>query len=64
MGKVMSYVYTLSLCAQPVGQLLFGWLLDRYSSELPAIFLGCGLVIGLIGVLTARYIGRIDRDCK
>ena len=65
MGKVMSYVYTLSLCAQPVGQLLFGWLLDRYSSELSAIFLGCGLVIGLIGALTARYIGRIDRDdCK
>ena len=65
MGKIMSYVYTLSLCAQPVGQLLFGWLLDRYSSELPAIFLGCGLVIGLIGVLTARYIRRIDRDdCK
>ena len=65
LGKVMSYVYTLSLCAQPVGQLMFGFLFDRYSSELPAIFLGCGLAISITGIVSARFIRRIDNDnCK
>ena len=28
MGKVMSYVFTLSMCAQPIGQMVYGALFD------------------------------------
>lgn len=40
-GKVMAFVMTISQCAQPLGQLLYGWGWDR----LPA-----GSVLGLTGV--------------
>ena len=31
-GKVMAFVYTLSLCAQPVGQLVYGALFDTVDA--------------------------------
>ena len=33
MGKVMSYVFTLSMCAQPVGQIVYGALFDRFCRQ-------------------------------
>lgn len=50
-GKVMSFVYTLSMCAQPLGQLLYGALFDALPPAwvlLPsAVFvLLCGCVYG------------------
>lgn len=37
MGKVMSCVFTLSMCAQPVGQVVYGALFDCF----PTASIGC-----------------------
>lgn len=55
MGKVMSYVFTLSLCAQPLEQLLYGYLFDRFSQNIFWILLLSGLVVCSIGFLSKGF---------
>lgn len=55
MGKVMSYVFTLSLCAQPLGQLIYGYLFDRFSSEIFWVLFLSGLAVCLIGFLSKGF---------
>ncbi len=58
MGRVMSYMYTLSLCAQPVGQILYGTLLDRFSGSVYWVLIPSGLLVCLMGLLS---FGRLSR---
>lgn len=57
MGKVMSYVFTLSLCAQPAGQILYGAFFDFFSDSVYWVLLPSGLIICLIGFFS-RYLLR------
>src|SRR5699024_3097371 len=43
MGKIMSCVFTLSLCAQPVGQLVYGGLFDLCGARAHWVLLPSGL---------------------
>ena len=55
MGKVMSYVFTLSLCAQPLGQLVYGALFDRLSAAPHWVLIPSGLLVCVIGLLSAKF---------
>src|SRR5699024_7585026 len=41
MGKVMSCVFTLAMCAQPLGQVLYGALFDRLAPQWVLLPAGC-----------------------
>lgn len=43
-GKVISCVLTLSMCAQPIGQVIYGGLIERFSNYIHLIFLITGLI--------------------
>lgn len=47
-GKVMSYVTTLSLCAQPLSQAVYGLLFDIFSNSVYILFLFTGFVMLLV----------------
>ena len=32
-GKVMAYTSTVTLCVQPVGQIVYGFLFDKFSNR-------------------------------
>ena len=49
MGKVMSCVFTLSMCAQPVGQVVYGALFDCFS-----------VLICLIAVASRGFLKRME----
>lgn len=61
MGKVMSYVFTLSLCAQPVGQVLYGALFDRFSSQPAWVLLPSGLLVCLIGAASVPFFTALEK---
>lgn len=44
MGKVMSCVFTLSMCAQPVGQVVYGALFDCFSDSVYWVLIPTGSV--------------------
>ncbi len=56
MGKVMSYVFTLSMCAQPAGQIIYGALFDHFSDSVYFVLIPSGLLICLIGLLSRHFL--------
>lgn len=57
-GKVMAFVYTLSLCAQPLGQLLYGALFDALP---PAwVLIPSGAVVAAAAIVLRGFFARLD----
>lgn len=61
MGKVMSYVFTFSMCAQPLGHLIYGALFDRLSQCVYWVLIPSGLLICLAGLAARRFFVRLER---
>lgn len=61
-GKVMAFVYTIPLCAQPVGQLLCGALLDAFAGSVWLVLLPGGLLICAAGLASAKLFAGMERD--
>src|SRR5699024_7805521 len=61
MGKVMSFVFTLSMCAQPVGQIVYGALFDRFAGDPHWVLLPSGAVVCLIGLASVPFFAGLER---
>ena len=59
MGKIMALVYTISLCAQPLGQIAYGALFDRFSQLPQCILIPSGLIVCAIGLACRRFFRRL-----
>ena len=60
MGKVMSCVFTLSMCAQPVGQMVYGTLFDCFSDSVYWVLIPTGMLICLIAVVSRGFLKRME----
>ena len=61
MGKVMSYVFTLSMCAQPAGQIIYGTLFDHFSNSVYWILIPSGLLVCVIGLASAGFFVKLEK---
>lgn len=62
MGKVMSCVFTLSLCAQPLGQILYGALFDWCAGGAHWVLLPSGLALCLLGLSSVRLFRAMEGE--
>ncbi len=61
LGRVMAYVITITTCAQPFGQALYGFMFDVVKSNIFwLIFVTAGIVI-LIGIIVKPIYRSLDR---
>lgn len=60
MGKVMSCVFTLSMCAQPVGQMVYGALFDCFSDRVYWVLIPTGMLICLIALASQGFLKRME----
>lgn len=60
MGKVMSCVFTLSMCAQPVGQMVYGALFDCFFDSVYWVLIPTGVLICLIAVASRGFLKRME----
>lgn len=60
MGKVMSCVFTLSMCAQPVGQIVYGALFDRFAHSVYWVLIPSGALVCAIGYSSADFFRRFE----
>ena len=58
MGKVLSSVYTLPMCAQALRQVLYGALFDRLAPQW--VLLPSGLLLCAVGLFSAGFFRRMD----
>lgn len=55
-GKVMAYTSAITMCAQPVGQMAYGFLFDCFRQDVYLVLIPTGAVVCLLGLLSAeRY---------
>ena len=62
MGKVMSYVFTLAMCAQPVGQIVYGALFDQFSNSAYWVLIPSGLTVCMIGLASTGFFTRFENQ--
>ena len=61
-GKIMAYVSTLSMCAQPFGQILYGALFDLFSNSVHWVLLPSGMLLCIIGFASASFFAAFEHE--
>ena len=59
-GKVMAYTSAVSLCAQPVGQMVYGFLFDRFQRIVYLVLIPSGIVVCVIGLLATVFFRKLE----
>lgn len=59
LGKVLSLMYALTLCGQPIGALLYGSLFQLAPETPWAVILG-SVLLGLIGLIASRKVFHVN----
>lgn len=59
-GKVMAYTSAITLCAQPLGQMVYGLLFDRWSHAVYLVLLPSGILVCGIGWLARRFFSSLQ----
>ena len=60
MGKIMSYVFTLAMCAQPAGQIIYGALFDWFSDSPYWVLIPSGVLVCVIGLLSKTFFKKFE----
>ena len=60
-GKVMAFTSVVTLCVQPFGQLVYGFLFDRFRSSVSLILILSGGLICVFGLLTTGFFADMEK---
>lgn len=60
LGKVMAYTSSLSLCSQPLGQMVYGVWFDAAVGQAQRVLLASGILLLGIGLASARFFATLD----
>lgn len=59
LGKVMAYTSAISMCAQPLGQIVYGLLFDAFAGRVQLVLLATGAVLCCIGLASRRFFAQL-----
>jgi MFS family permease len=62
MGKVMAYISTIVMCAQPLGQIIYGFLFDIMRNSVFLVLIPSGLVVCIIGMSAVRLFRGLEDE--
>lgn len=60
LGKVMAYTSAITMCAQPVGQMVYGFLFDGCREAVYLVLIPTGIIVGLIGTGSVGFFRRME----
>lgn len=49
-GKIMAYTSMVTLCVQPIGQIVYGFLFDRFSNAVYLVLIPTGIIVCMVGL--------------
>ncbi len=61
-GKVMAYTSTITLCVQPIGQIVYGFLFDRFSNMIYLCLIPTGVIVCAVGLFTTGFFRKMEAD--
>ena len=62
MGKVMSYISTIVMCAQPLGQIVYGFLFDNLRVSVFLVLIPSGLIVCAVGMFSTGFFRKLDKE--
>ena len=61
-GKVMAYTSTVTLCVQPIGQIVYGFLFDRFSNMIYLCLIPTGTIVCVVGVSAMGFFRKMEKE--
>lgn len=61
-GKVMAYTAAITLCVQPLGQITYGFLFDRFHGAVSLVLISTGVMVCFIGLLAANFFRSLEQE--
>lgn len=55
-GKIMAYTSAITLCVQPAGQMIYGFLFDRFRSAVHIVLIPTGIIVCMAGLLSLLFL--------
>ncbi len=62
MGKVMAYTSAITLCAQPLGQLVYGFLFERFREAVYLVLLPTAGILFAVGWMAKGFFREMERE--
>jgi MFS family permease len=60
-GKVMAYTSAITMCAQPAGQMVYGFWFDGCREEVYLVLIPTGILVCLVGLLSAGFFRKMEK---
>ena len=61
-GKVMAYTSTVTLCVQPIGQIVYGFLFDRFYSTVYFVLIPTGIIVCIVGLSAMSFFKDMEKE--
>ena len=61
-GKVMAYTSTITLCVQPIGQMVYGFLFDSFSDAIYLCFIPTGIIVCAVGLSAMGFFKNMEKE--
>lgn len=61
-GKVMAYTSTITLCVQPIGQIVYGLLFDTFRSAVYYVLIPTGIIVCITGLCAMRFFKNMEEE--
>ena len=61
-GKVMAYTSTVTLCVQPIGQIVYGFLFDRFYSAVYFVLIPTGIIVCIVGLSVMNFFQNMEKE--
>ena len=56
----MAYTSAITMCAQPIGQMVYGFLFDWFCEAVYLVLIPTGIVVCVIGLSSAGFFRRME----
>ena len=61
-GKVMAYTSTITLCVQPIGQMVYGFLFDCFSNAIYLCLIPTGIIVCVVGLSAMGFFKNMEKE--
>lgn len=63
-GKVMAYTSTVTLCVQPIGQIMYGFLFDKFSNIVSIVLIPTSIIVCIVGMSAKEFFTNMEKEQK
>lgn len=61
-GKVMAYTSAITLCVQPAGQIVYGFLFDIFSNSVYIVLIPSGIIVCILALSSVRFFKNMEKE--